>query len=188
MKISWIFPLICILWIVSEIMLIIFRRSSDQEKNLDAGSLVWLNLVIYGSVAVAVLIAFSGYGFIRFAQNYLAWIGLGSILIGLVIRWMAIATLRQYFTVDVAIQAQHRIVKKGLYKFIRHPAYLGTIVSFLGLGLALSNWLSILLLLIPITIAFIKRIEIEEKALSQIFADEYFDYRRTTWRLIPWLY
>jgi len=106
----------------------------------------------------------------------------------LIIRWMAILTLKKYFTVNVSILKDHRIIDKGVYKFIRHPAYAGSLLSFLGLGLSFSNWLSTLVIFIPILIAFIYRIRVEEKALIQAFGDEYLNYSKTTKRLIPKLY
>jgi len=109
-------------------------------------------------------------------------------LLGLLIRWTAILTLRKYFTVDVSILPGHQIVKKGLYKYIRHPAYAGSLVSFLGLGLAFSNWLSSIVIVVPILTAFIYRIQVEEQALIQAFGDEYLDYSNTTKRLIPKIY
>jgi protein-S-isoprenylcysteine O-methyltransferase len=49
------------------------------------------------------------------------------------------------------------------------------------------NWLSIIILVVPITIAFMKRIKIEERALENAFGEEYIAYCKSTWRLLPWL-
>jgi protein-S-isoprenylcysteine O-methyltransferase Ste14 len=85
-------------------------------------------------------------------------------------------------------QSDHRIVKTGLYGFVRHPSYTGTIISFCGLGLALSNWISVILLIVPITIAFLKRIQIEEEALHNAFGEDYANYCKMSWGLFPWIY
>ncbi len=188
MKINLILPVVSSIWMVSELALIRFRRASSPRDRQDAGSLVWLNIVIYSSVTFAVTGACLGIGFIPRAGLTLASIGLSLILLGLALRWWAIITLRQYFTVNVAIQTDQRIIRQGVYRFVRHPAYLGTLISFVGLGLALRNWLALMLLLVPITIAFIKRIKIEERVLSQAFGNAYREYCRSTWRLIPGLY
>jgi protein-S-isoprenylcysteine O-methyltransferase len=188
MNIGVVLLIVSAMWVASEIALLFSRRSDARSKSQDFGSLIWLNAVIYGSAAVSVYIRFSGVGTIPGVGATLAWVGLVFILLGLAIRWAAILTLRQYFTVNVAIQPDHRIVRKGLYGFVRHPAYSGTIISFLGLGLALGNWISLAVLLIFIIGAFIRRIQIEERALVLEFGSEYEEYSRTTWRLIPWLY
>jgi protein-S-isoprenylcysteine O-methyltransferase Ste14 len=114
--------------------------------------------------------------------------GLVLIVVGLVVRWTAIITLRKYFTVDVSIVSDHKLVITGIYRFVRHPAYAGSLLSFLGLGIVLSNWLSLLVVFIPITVVFIYRINVEEKALLAFFGDQYAHYCARTKRLIPKIY
>ncbi|RPI02359.1 MAG: isoprenylcysteine carboxylmethyltransferase family protein [Calditrichaeota bacterium] len=188
MKSNIMLPLVSFIWIASEVALIIYKRSESNDADHDSRSIIWLNVIIYGSVALAVLTAFTGVGFIHAGKLSLAWIGLSLIISGLAIRWAAILSLRRYFTVNVAIRKGHQLYGKGLYGTIRHPSYLGSLVSFLGLGVALSNWISLSILLLFITTAFIRRIKLEEQVLIQTFGKEYEDYCRSTWRLIPWLY
>ncbi|MCA1638381.1 MAG: isoprenylcysteine carboxylmethyltransferase family protein, partial [Acidobacteria bacterium] len=66
--------------------------------------------------------------------------GLLSLLAGIIIRWTAIYSLGKYFTVTVLIKTDHRLIRSGLYKHLRHPAYAGTLLAHLGLGLSFSNW------------------------------------------------
>ena len=152
------------------------------------GSIKWLNIIIYTSVAFAVSFGLLGIGLIHNALSIIPLIGLSFIVVGLIIRWTAILTLRKYFTTNVVIQSDHRIIKTGLYRFVRHPSYSGSILSFFGLGLVFSNWISLVVLLVPITIAFLKRIQIEEQALFHAFGIEYEDYRKMSWALFPWIY
>ena len=182
------FLTISAIWIISEVLLVVLRRSNNDGKDSDKGSLKWLNVTIYTSTAVAVSVSFLGIGKLNTAASIVPWAGLCFVVLGLIIRWTAILTLRQYFTTNVVIQPGHRIVKTGLYRFVRHPAYTGTIISFCGLGLALSNWISVILLVVPITIAFLKRIQIEEEALYNAFGEDYINYRKMSWGLFPWIY
>lgn len=110
------------------------------------------------------------------------------ILLGLVIRWTAILTLKRFFTVDVAVARDHQLVEHGIYRYIRHPSYAGSLVSFLGLGMAFSNWLSVFVIVIPITLAFLYRIRVEELMLSRALGEPYTRYALTTKRLIPFLF
>jgi protein-S-isoprenylcysteine O-methyltransferase Ste14 len=188
MKFGTIFLSISAIWVASEIMLIILSRSTSNSKDHDKGSLKLLNIIIYTSVALAVSCGFLGIGIIHTVISIIPKIGLCVILIGLIIRWTAILTLRKYFTVNVVIQSDHRIIKNGLYRLIRHPSYTGAIISFCGLGLAFYNWLSIIIIVIPVTIAFLRRIHVEEQALFSAFGKEYLDYRESSWALFPFLY
>ena len=188
MDIGIVILIVGILWGGSELLLVYFRRSGAEGTSHDSGSLLRLNVVIYGSVAVAIGVSASGVGRIHGVGETLAWIGLALILLGLILRWTAILTLRRYFTVNVAIHTDHRIVRTGVYSRIRHPAYSGTILSFVGLGISFGNWIALALLIVAIPAAFIARIRIEERALGAAFGPAYEEYRNHTRRLIPWLY
>jgi protein-S-isoprenylcysteine O-methyltransferase Ste14 len=188
MNFSSLFLIISAIWVISEILLLVLCRSKNDSQDHDKGSIKWLNIIIYLSVAFAVSFGFSGIGIISTAVSALPWVGLYFIVVGLLIRWTAILTLRKYFTTNVVIQSDHRIIKTGLYRFVRHPSYSGAIISFCGLGLAFSNWISFIVLFVPITIAFLKRIQIEEQALQNAFGEEYTYYRKMSWALCPWLY
>ena len=64
-------------------------------------------------------------------------------VVGIAIRWYAIVYLGRFFTVNVAIAADHRLIDSGPYRFVRHPSYIGALMAFLGLGLTLGNWVSL---------------------------------------------
>jgi CubicO group peptidase (beta-lactamase class C family) len=72
-----------------------------------------------------------------------------------------------------------------LYGIVRHPSYLGSLLTFVGLGLALENWLSILVLVILPAAATFYRISVEEKVLIDHFGSAYTDYMSRTKRLVP---
>jgi len=61
-------------------------------------------------------------------------------------------------------------------------------MAFLGLGLCMANWASLLTLLVPISYVFLRRIRVEEAALLAALGDEYRDYMQRTRRLIPSIY
>jgi protein-S-isoprenylcysteine O-methyltransferase len=181
-------PVVCSLWMISEVSLAFFRRTKERRRSRDRGSIIWLNATVYSAIFLAVVLGRFSVGQIGAPGVFIPSMGLCLILVGLGLRWTAILTLRAYFTTDVAIAPGQQLIRSGIYRHIRHPAYSGSIVSFCGLGLVLSSWLSLAILLIPITIAFLKRIEIEELALETAFGREYADYRTTSWRLCPWVY
>ena len=106
----------------------------------------------------------------------------------MVVRFIAIRTLGRFFTVNLALHNNHNLIKTGLYKYIRHPAYTGSLLSFTGLGLSLNNWSSLVIIFIPVLVSFIYRINIEEKMLLQLFGEDYNLYKKYTKKLIPLLY
>jgi protein-S-isoprenylcysteine O-methyltransferase Ste14 len=115
------------------------------------------------------------------------YLGLGLMLSGLAFRWVAIRQLGQFFIPEVAIQPGQRLMDRGLYHYLRHPSYTGTFMTLLGYGLALTNWLSLAVMLIVPGVVYGFRMRVEEAALAEAFGEEYRAYMRRTRRLIPFV-
>jgi protein-S-isoprenylcysteine O-methyltransferase Ste14 len=109
--------------------------------------------------------------------------------VGIGLRTWAIMTLGRFFKFVVVIQEDHCVITSGPYRFLRHPSYTGALVGFLGVGIALDNWLSILTLVVVPSVAIFVRIHVEEGRLAEALGTEYEDYSsRTRSRLIPGLW
>ena len=137
---------------------------------------------------IGVVVGYTDVGRIETGSSFLGLGGIVVMFVGLAIRWTAIYTLGRYFTRTVTIKDDHRIIQRGLYKHLRHPAYTGALLAHVGLGLAFANWVSFLLIFAPILVAALYRMHIEEDALVQAFGGEYVEYARNTKRLIPKVY
>lgn len=96
--------------------------------------------------------------------------------------------LGRLFTVNVAIAADHTLIDSGPYRTIRHPSYTGALLVFPGLGISFGNWLSLIIVVVPTSLAFMQRIAIEEAALTRALGDSYPRYMARTKRLIPGVY
>ena len=179
------------LWIMGEIGLAI-RTHSSKRKDVSMQEQVSMRRLWLTIIPCTIVGGFwspQSFGLVRFVRDYIMYGGLILMIVGLIIRVRAIYTLRKYFTVDVSILKNHQIIRKGEYKFIRHPAYAGGLLTFFGLGWALGNWVSFVIIFFPVLWAFIRRINTEEKAqLLSSVGEEYTNYMRTTKRLIPWIY
>jgi protein-S-isoprenylcysteine O-methyltransferase Ste14 len=176
------------IWVASELAVMVMKRAANRDASRrDRGSLALLWITI--AIATFGASAARGVRATRIVPSTpIFWIGLALIVIGVIIRWIAILKLRRYFTVDVAIHADHQLIDRGIYSIVRHPAYSGSILSFIGLGLAFANWLSIAIIAIATIGAFSYRIAVEERALIERFGDRYRDYARRTKRIVPGVY
>jgi protein-S-isoprenylcysteine O-methyltransferase Ste14 len=114
--------------------------------------------------------------------------GVMVMLVALAIRWSAIFTLGKSFSSNVAIQDSQQITRTGLYRFVRHPSYLGLLLVFFAIGVHSRNWISFAAVLVPTTAALLYRIHVEEAALAEAFGDDYVAYSRATKRLVPGIY
>ena len=120
--------------------------------------------------------------------GHLFAVGVVLTVIGLTTRVQSILTLKQYFIYSVSQVENHELIETGLYKTIRHPGYLGQLMIFAGISTSLSNWLSILLMMIPITIGYIYRIKVEERFMIEQMGENYLNYQKRTKRIILMIY
>jgi protein-S-isoprenylcysteine O-methyltransferase Ste14 len=153
----------------------------------DKGSL----RLLYGLITLGYFLSFAigatKLGRINYWDTFFG-VGMSLVVIGLIIRIYSILTLRQFFTYTVAKVQNHEIIETGLYKFIRHPGYLGQLFIFLGISTSISNWISILAMMLPITLAYLYRIKVEERFMLEQFRENYSNYQNRTKRIIPMIY
>jgi protein-S-isoprenylcysteine O-methyltransferase Ste14 len=171
-----------------EVFMNLRQRSKGEVAALgDKGSL-WL---LYGLITLGYTLSFS-VGATKIGRMP-AWdtffaIGMTLIVIGLVIRILSILTLKRYFTYSVAKVEDHSLIETGLYKIIRHPGYLGQLAIFLGISISLSNWVSILAMMIPVTIGYFYRMKVEERFMLEQLGEPYLNYQERTKKIIPMIY
>jgi protein-S-isoprenylcysteine O-methyltransferase Ste14 len=115
------------------------------------------------------------------------WLGVVLFAAGCALRLWPVVVLGNRFSGLVAIQPGHTLVTSGVYGVIRHPSYLGLLVTSLGWALAFRSGVGLLItaLMIPPLLA---RIHSEERLLHTQFGADYDAYRARTSRLIPGLY
>ena len=123
-------------------------------------------------------------------EPHLLFTAIGFVLAagGFVIRAVAMRTLGEFFTRTLRIREKHRVVSEGIYRRIRHPGYLGTILFFAGSGIATANAITTLLMLAALIPTFVRRIAVEERMLTEQLGEEYRAYREKTWQLIPFVF
>lgn len=174
-----------IIWVMSEIVLSGFMRAKKTKNNYDKSSLKILWITISLSITIGIFLRKTEFFVTAEYYSIIYYSGIFLVCIGLLIRWIAILKLRSAFTVNVSVSDDQTLVQTGMYKYIRHPAYLGSLLSFLGLAIIFNNWLTLVIIFFPILISFLYRINIEEKVLSKAFGKKYEDYLRSSWKLLP---
>jgi len=189
MTLDIIFNIITFIWIISEIILSKMKKSdldySNNNYDKNTFRIIWITILL--SIAIGIFVSKFTFGRISILP-FQKILGLILIVGGLIIRWTAILKLRENFTVDVSVKKDQKIIKDGVYKFVRHPSYSGSLLSFFGLSLMFSNVFTIFIIIIPITIAFLYRIKIEENVLTDVIGTEYLEYSKQTKKLIPFIY
>lgn len=165
-----------------------YRIIDDKSKTRDKGTEIQIIWSVYITQLFAVLEA----TYVRFPES-IKWdifttVSLIIMILGLILRTWAIYTLKNYFTMHISIQKEHKIICTGPYKYLRHPSYLGAFFTYLGTTVFLHSWFSLIAALIILPIAWLRRMHYEEELLNEEFGEEYKSYCKSVKRIIPGLW
>jgi len=114
--------------------------------------------------------------------------GLVTIIAGSLLRRHCWRMLGKSFTGAVIVRTDQAVVQGGAYRYVRHPSYTAGMIMFLGIGLALGNWISLAVLIAAVVIVYGYRVAVEERALAAVIGDPYRDYMRRTKRFVPFVF
>ena len=144
-------------------------------------------------LGVLLLLSLSLLWFLPFADRrsiltlkHTDWRYLGLLLccIGVTVRVLALKALGEHFSAYVTLQPNHRLVRHGIYRSVRHPLYLSLLLVPAGIALVFASVLAFPVMLLAI-IFVLDRIQKEERLLAAHFGSEFEDYRRGAWKLVP---
>jgi protein-S-isoprenylcysteine O-methyltransferase len=178
-------------WMLSELWIFARDWRAVTGVNKDRFSLAAIVVAVGASVTASVWcaahLAFAklpdgDLGAVRFAAGItLMWLGIG-------FRQWAVATLGKFFRTRVVVQNDHQLVTAGPYRRLRNPSYTGVMITVLGQGLIMGNWVALLVLVGGVLAALAWRMEVESRALREHFGASYEAYEKRSWALIPWVW
>ena len=114
-------------------------------------------------------------------------VGLGIMGLATLLHIWARLHLGRNWSSQVMIKVDHQLIRSGPYRLVRHPIY--TAILGLALGTALvSARITSLLGAALITMAYVRKLRLEEQGLAEAFGEEWKAYRHASWRLIPPVY
>ena len=104
---------------------------------------------------------------------------------------VSLATLLENaFAVPIVMDQSERgqvLVDTGLYAHIRHPLYLGFALFFIGLGLWLESYASVVALS-GVSVALVARVSIEESTLRETLPGYSGYLARVRYRMVPYVW
>ena len=122
------------------------------------------------------------------SSNALVLVGLVICVVGKYFRARAKKELGKFFTYEVGVSEEQKLIKTGLYSYIMHPSYLGMFMVCLGVSMIYSSKVLYVTFAIFSFGTVYRIVLVEEVALRKSFGEEYEEYRAQRWRLIPFIY
>jgi protein-S-isoprenylcysteine O-methyltransferase len=175
-----------VVWWLSEVGIGLRDLRAARGQKQDRGTRLILSVLIYGCLIGGLGLAdrvpegrIAGPPIAIFAA------GIGLMWGGMALRLWAVATLGRFFRTWVFVQDDHRLVTTGPYRRLRNPSYSGSLLTFIGFGLALGNWFSLVVAFGCPLVGYALRIAAEERALAERFGAEFHAWRERSWALVP---
>ncbi len=140
---------------------------------------ITFSLLFGGQTAVG----FLGRRFVAVSSS-LAVAGFASALLGLAIAVWARIHLGQYWSDQVVLKVDHRLIRTGPYAYMRHPIYSGVLLGVAGTAVVLGEWRGVAALLL-LLINYAIKARREEKILAEQFGEEFSLHQRQAGFLLP---
>ena len=160
----------------------------DNKKIIKRQKLTILTLQIMPILIIFLSPYFERHQVLTISENNtIQFIGLVLVFIGFSLMNWSIMVLGKQFSINVTIQENHKLITNGPYKLIRHPRYLGIMLFLVGIPVI---FLSVIPLILDVFLigVLVWRISDEEKLMSQEFKEEWINYKKNTFSLIPYVY
>lgn len=138
-------------------------------------------------LAIVAVIAI-GYARIGVLPNWLFYPGELLFVAGSALTLWSYLVLREFLSAHVQVFPEHKVIENGPYRYVRHPGYLGQMIAFVGLGLALQSWVALLVILVVAGGLLAYRIRNEEEFLAAELGDGYVSYMKRTKRFLPFVW
>jgi protein-S-isoprenylcysteine O-methyltransferase Ste14 len=169
-----------------------FLRKSASSRTIKGGEFDRKSTMLIGGafgVGFLLPLALDGLDVATFSINSIEVL-LSIVLMtsGLVIRVWAAVTLGRFYTRTLLVEREQKLVTSGPYARVRHPGYLGSMITWSGFGVATSNSVAALVLPILFIAGYLYRIGAEERMLVSELGDDYVRYRQRTRKLVPFVY
>lgn len=168
---------------------LLLRRGGDMGGIADRRAKRLVVAAVWGGLVAAFVLA-KNVPALRAGADTWTTLILGVVIacLGTVLRAWSILTLGTFFRRDVMVEAGQTVIRKGPYRWLRHPSYTGTLVNAFGLALAFGSWVGAVLALTMATLGHLPRIRVEEAELRDGLGEAYEGYASTTARLVPGLW
>ena len=163
-------------------------RRGKEGKGVHRQSVVSLVMILALYVALFSLPFANRRGIgVMYVGDPLRWAGLLLTFGGLGLIYGSGVALGKMYSKQVTLQQDHQLITDGLYRYIRHPRYLGVLGLSVGFSLLYRSWIALIVVVLLVVVLLV-RIRDEERVLHEAFGAEWEAYCQRSWKLLPFIY
>lgn len=168
-----------------------FMKKCKLKQNIKSENLSYEKFKVFiawlGMVLVPIIFVFSNV-FIKFDMNlpvYIRILGVMGLIADAIFFYYIHKELSDNWSPVLEIKAEQKLIKTGVYKYIRHPMYTQCWLWVFFTGIVASNWFVLVFGLVTWGFLYFTRVFNEEKMMLGEFGTEYSDYMKQTGRIFP---
>ncbi|MEW5767818.1 MAG: isoprenylcysteine carboxylmethyltransferase family protein [bacterium] len=146
-------------------------------------------LLLYLLITIGSILEYFYFRYIIFVREEInlivSLIGLITYVSVIPIRTKAVAALGRYMAADIKIFEDHKLIKEGPYRYLRHPLSVCVIIEAVSLTLIPNSYYSLIFALLVFIPFVLYRTALEEKALIEKFGQDYIKYQGEVYGYLP---
>ncbi len=146
-------------------------------KNLSSNQRLLLNILVPSLYLFPLVFAYLGPKNFGFGFDVLVYTGLAVGFTGMILWILSMFTLGPSLAV---LPGTDHLVTRGIYRYLRHPIYVGIALTLSGLFLACGSIVCLIYVIVVVIPLNIFRAKAEEQVLQEQLGETYQKYRATT--------
>ena len=190
-KLPFLLQYVDVVWVVFFLVWLIAASRVKRTERKESAATRIPYTILTTLVFVLLFVSQTGVGFLgmRFVTDSASveYAGLILTIAGALFAFWARAIIGQNWSSAVTVKQDHELIRRGPYRFVRHPIYTGMLAMILGTAIVAGELRCLLALLCAFAGFRIKSL-IEEQFMTEQFGDRYSDYKHRVKALIPFIY
>ena len=174
------------IWIVFSIYWEIEAKNAARDRSGESTASRVLHVSLVNAALLLLYIPVPGLNG-RYLPAALTLLGLAIQTGGVLLAIWARRHLGRNWSGRVTLKVDHELVRTGPYRFVRHPIYTALLAMYAGGAVVSGEWHAVVGIVL-VSLAYWRKIRIEEANLAGGFGATWDDYRRSTRALVPGLF
>jgi protein-S-isoprenylcysteine O-methyltransferase Ste14 len=169
-------------WFLWGLPFLLIKRKSQAPAKLDRRARWGIVLE-----TIAYVLIWQGKFWERSPEIWRVALSVTFLVLAAILSWTSTRTLGNQWRFDAGLNADHKLVREGAYRVVRHPIYTSMFCMLLGVGFMTASLPVLLIAIVLFVIGTEIRVRIEDKLLAARFGDEFLEYQRTVGAYVPFV-